>query len=274
MPAFDARPLTPVLGATISGLPRIDTIDDATLADVLAAVHEFQVVVIDGQEDLDDDAHLGFMLRLGTPYVHPLARVGGRTEALVEHIVDDADHPPFQDRWHTDVSWDLEPPRLGSLRPIDLPASGGDTLWASMYAAYDALSPRLRDRLDGLTAHHDIGSGEAFKTKGGEAVFKMAKQLLPDTHHPVVGVHPVTGRRYLNVNRQFTRSITELEPDESDALLGFLVDHAVHPNRCVRHTWTVGELCLWDERSTQHFATADHYPARREMARVAVGDPA
>lgn len=270
---FDVRPLTPVLGAEITGLPRVDTIDDATLAALMAAVHEHEVVFITGQEDLDDDGHLAFMLRIGAPYVHPLARVNGRTEALVEHIVDDADHPPFQDRWHTDVSWDLEPPRIGSLRPIDMPASGGDTLWASSTAAYDALSPRLREQLVGLTAHHDIGSGEAFRSKGGEAIFQMAKELLPDTRHPLIGTHPVTGRRFLYANKQFTRRIVELEPHESDALLGFLVDHAVHPNHCLRHTWTVGELCLWDERTTQHFATADHHPARREMARVAVGDP-
>ncbi|MEM7141662.1 MAG: TauD/TfdA family dioxygenase [Actinomycetota bacterium] len=273
MASFEARPLTSVLGARIAGLPRIDTIDDATLTELMAAVHEHQVVFIDDQDDLDDGQHLAFMLRVGSPYVHPLARVGGRTDPLVEHIVDDADHPPFQDRWHTDVSWDLEPPRIGSLRPIDMPETGGDTLWASGLAAYDALSPRLREQLDGLTAHHDIGSGEAFKTKGGESIFEMAKELLPDTRHPVVGVHPSTGRRYLYVNKQFTRRIVELTEPESDALLGFLVDHIVQPNFCLRHTWRLGELCLWDERSTQHFATADHFPLRREMARVAVGDP-
>lgn len=273
MTSFETRPLTPILGAEISGLPRIDTVDDETLAELVAVVHEHQVVFIADQGELNDEQHLSFMLRLGSPYVHPLARVGGRTEATVEHIVDDADHPPFQDRWHTDVSWDLHPPTIGSLRPIDMPDRGGDTLWASMYAAHDSLSPRLRDMLEGLTAHHDIGSGEAFKTKGGVDLFERARELLPDTRHPVVETHPSTGRRYLFVNRQFTRRIVELEQHESDVLLGFLVDHAVQPNHCLRHTWTVGELCLWDERSTQHFATADHFPARREMARVAVGDP-
>lgn len=274
MPDVTVRRLTSVLGAEITGLPRVDTIDDTTLAELLRLVHEHQVVFIADQHDLDDAGHLAFMLRIGAPYVHPLARVAGRTEPMVERIVDDADHPPFQDRWHTDVSWDVEPPRIGSLRPIDMPATGGDTLWASTIAAYETLSPKLRDTLDGLTAHHDIGSGEAFRSKGGEEVFRMARELLPDTRHPVIGTHPVTGRRSLDVNKQFTRRIVELEPDESDALLGFLVDHAVHPNHCLRHTWSIGELCLWDERTTQHFATADHYPARREMARVAVGDPA
>ncbi len=273
MTSFDTRRLTSVLGAEITGLPRVDTVDDATLGKLVAAVREHQVVFIDGQDELTDEQHLSFMLRIGSPYVHPLARVGGRTEAMVEHIVDDDAHPPFQDRWHTDVTWDLHPPTIGSLRPIDMPPHGGDTLWASMYAAHDSLSPRMRDTLTGLTAHHDIGSGEAFKTKGGVEFFEMARDLLPDTHHPVIGTHPSTGRPYLYVNRQFTRRIAELEQHESDALLDFLVDHAVQPNHCLRHSWTVGELCLWDERSTQHFATADHFPARREMARVAVGDP-
>jgi taurine dioxygenase len=273
MASFETRRLTPVLGAEITGLPRVDTLGDDVIGELMAAVHEHQVVFIRDQDDLTDEQHLALMLRIGSPYIHPLARVGGRTEAMAEHIVDDADHPPFQDRWHTDVSWDLRPPTIGSLRPIEMPAHGGDTLWASMYAAHDALSAGMRSFLTGLTAHHDIGSGEAFRTKGGVDVFEMARQLLPDTRHPVIDTHPVTGRAYLYVNRQFTRRIVELEPRESDALLGFLVDLAVQPNRCIRHTWTVGELCLWDERSTQHFAAADHYPARREMTRVAVGDP-
>ena len=273
MASFETRRLTAVLGAAITGLPRVDTLDDDALAELVGAVHEHQVVFIRDQDELTDPQHLAFMLRVGSPYIHPLARVGGRTEPMAEHIVDDADHPPFQDRWHTDVSWDLAPPAIGSLRPIEMPTHGGDTLWASMYAAHDSLSPRLRDLLAGLTAHHDIGSGEAFTTKGGVDVFEMARELLPDTRHPVIGSHPVTGRPYLYVNRQFTRRIVELEQRESDALLGFLVDHAVQPNHCLRHTWAVGELCLWDERSTQHFATADHFPARREMTRVAVGDP-
>lgn len=267
------QPLTGVLGASISGLPRVDSIDDATLDALVAAIHEHQVVFVQNQHELDDDGQLELMLRIGSPYVHPLSRVAGRTEATVEHIIDDADHPPFQDRWHTDVTWDLTPPTIGSLRPIEMPVAGGDTLWASMYAAYDALSPKVQSALEGLEAHHDIGSGEAFKSKGGEAFFEMAKELLPDTRHRVVGHHPATGRPYLYVNRQFTRSILDLAADESTELLGFLVDHAVHPNHCLRHTWQLGEFCLWDERSTQHFATADHFPARREMARVAVGDP-
>lgn len=273
MADLDIRPITGVLGARIAGLPRLDTIDDETLTVLLDAVHEHQVVFIDGQQELDDARHLDLMLRLGSPYVHPLARVAGRTEAMVEHIVDDADHPPFQDRWHTDVTWDLAPPALGSLRPIEMPERGGDTLWASMYAAHDTLSARLREMLATKTAHHDIGSGEAFKSKGGAEAFELARTLLPDTRHPVIAVHPRTGRPHLNVNRQFTRRIVDLEPDESEAILGFLFDHAEQPNHCLRHSWTVGEICIWDERATLHFATADHHPNRREMGRVAVGDP-
>lgn len=269
---IEVRPLTGVFGAEIRGLPCVDQLNEDETAAILAAVHEHQVIFIQGQEALGDEGHLEFMLRLGSPYVHPLARVAGRAEAAADHIVDDADHPPFQDRWHTDVTWDLEPPTIGSLRPIDMPERGGDTLWASMYAAYDGLSEAYRHMIDRFTAHHDLGDGEAFKSKGGLKAYEMANELLPDTRHPVVGTHPTTGRKFLYVNQQFTRRIVDLEPNESAAVLGFLVDHAVHPNNGLRHTWTIGELCLWDERATQHLATADHFPARREMARVAVGD--
>ena len=266
MTQLDVRPVNATFGAEIRGLRLADGVDDSVLAALRDAVHE-------GQEDLDDAAHLALMLRLGSPYIHPIGAAAGITEARAEHIVDDADHPPFQDRWHTDVSWDTAPPTLGSLRAIEMPATGGDTLWASMYAAWDGLSEPMQTWLRGLEARHDLGSGEAFTTKGGADLFERANAAFPDTRHPVALVHPVTGRTCLYVNRQFTRSIVGLAPAESDALLAMLTDHAVQPLHCLRRHWTEGDLCIWDERSTQHFAMADHFPARREMARVAVRDP-
>jgi taurine dioxygenase len=153
---------------------------------------------------------------------------------------------------------------------IDRPISGGDTIFSNMYAAYDALSETMKQCIDGLTAWHDMGEGKAFRSKSGDAATDLAAELQPGAEHPVVGVHPVTRRRFLYVNRAFTRRICGMHKHESDALLHCLVEHATSPNFQVRWNWTAGDVVLWDERCTQHFAVADFFPQRRETARVNV----
>jgi taurine dioxygenase len=220
-------------------------------------------------QHLDDDQQLRFALQFGDFYVHPMARATSPGPRAA-HIVDDADHPPFQDQYHTDVSWDLEPPTFGVLRMIDRPPRGGDTVFANMYTAYERLSETMRRCIEGLTAWHDMGPGIAFRSKSGDAVTDAAAALQPGAEHPVVGEHPLTGRRFLYVNRGFTRRICGLHEDESDALLRVLIDHTTSPNFQVRWNWSVGDVVMWDERCTQHFAVADFFPLRREVARVNV----
>jgi taurine dioxygenase len=267
------RPLGGGIGAEVTGVDLRAPLPDATLGEVLRLLDEHLVVFFPGQA-LDDDAHLAFALRFGEPYVHPLGRVAGRTSAGVEHIVDSVDHPPYQDKWHTDVSWDPSPPVYGTLRAIDIPSRGGDTVWASMYAAYDALSPVMQGLIAPLSAVHDMGSAAAFVTKAGADLVARTRDAFPGAEHPVVGVHPSTGRRYLNVNKEFTGRIVGMNPEESAALLRPLTDQATNPNHQVRYSWAPGDFVIWDERVTQHFAVADYLPERREMARVAVGAPA
>ena len=170
----------------------------------------------------------------------------------MEHIIDSEHRPPFEDHWHTDVSWEAEPPTFGTLCAIDAPSPGGDTIWSSMYAAYEALSDTMKGLLSTLRAVHDMGDGQAFISKAGAEITARTRELFPGAEHPVVCVHPSTGRRYLYVNRQFTRRIVGLHDAESDALLGVPVEHATHPNFQIRHRWTAGDVCLWDERVTQH----------------------
>ncbi len=141
-------------------------------------------------------------------------------------------------------------------------------MWASMYAAYDALSPTMQQMLDGLVAFHDMGQGTAFRTKGGEEMTRKAAELCPGAEHPVVQTHPITGRRYLYVNRGFTRRILGLHEAESTVLLELLFRHCEHPAFQVRYEWADGDVAIWDERPTQHYAVADHFPQRREMART------
>ena len=260
------QPLNTAIGARITDVD-LCTLDDTGFAELLDALTEHLVVFLPGQHLTDAD-QLALIKRFGADYVHPLARAAGVTESTVGHIVDDEDHPPFQDQWHTDVSWDPEPPTWGILRAIEMPDRGGDTVFASTCAAYDALSPTMQGMLEGLVAFHDMGRATAFKSKGGEEMTRKAAELVPGAEHPVVREHPVTGRRFLYVNRGFTNRIVGLTAPESDTLLEFLFRHCERPEFQVRYEWTEGDVAIWDERPTLHFAVADHYPRRREMART------
>jgi taurine dioxygenase len=265
-----ARPLGGCLGAEVTGVDLRVRLPDDTLAEVCRLLDQYLVLFFPGQA-LDDEGHLEFALRFGEPYLHPLGRLAGRTSAGVEHIIDSPEHPPYQDKWHTDVSFDQHPPLYGTLRAIDIPSRGGDTVWASMYAVYDALSPVLRQVIDPLVGVHDMGSAAAFVTKAGADLVARTREAFPGAEHPVVGVVATTGRRYLNVNREFTARIVGMHPEESAALLRLLTDQVTNPNHQVRFSWAPGDFAIWDERVTQHFAVADYLPERREMARVAVG---
>jgi taurine dioxygenase len=165
-----------------------------------------------------------------------------------------ASHGGIADEWHTDLTFLPSPSLLSILHMVKCPAVGGDTMWTNLCAAYDALSAPLRELCDGLTALHDA-------TPHGQ----------PDkmTVHPVVRVHPDTGRRALYVNEHFTRRIVELSAPESEALLGFLTRWVQQPRFTVRYRWSEGALGIWDNRSTQHFVIAD-FVGERVIQRVTV----
>ena len=261
-------PLNGAIGAELLDVD-LREVTPELVTQIRAALAEHLVVFVPGQQ-LSDESQRAFAAEFGAPYLHPLARVRPDAEWRAEHIVDDADHPPFQDQWHTDVTWDPSPPRYAVLRAVDLPERGGDTIWASTYAAYDTLSPTMQAMVDDLVAFHDIGAAKAFISKAGADVTARAAELVPGAEHPVVRTHPDTGRKHLYVNRGFTRHIVGLAPDESDTLLEVLFRHCEQPNVQIRHRWSPGDVVMWDELPTQHFATADHFPQRREMARITV----
>lgn len=265
---MDVTPAAGHLGAVVTGLD-LRRATPSEIDAIRALIAEHLVLVFPGQGAMTDDEQVGFTRHFGEPYVHPLARALGASFGA-GHIVDDADHPPYQDKWHTDVSWDPAPPTYGTLRMVERPPRGGDTVFVSTYAAHDALSAPLRAMLDGLTAVHTLGSTAAFRSKAGDAVVDAVLAEYGHTVHPVVGVHPVTGRRYLNVNAEFTSHIVELAPTESRAVLDLLIAHCANPNFALRWSWTEGDVVLWDERPTLHFAVADYWPERREVVRVNV----
>ena len=269
MAGWSVEPIGGVLGARVAGIDLSQPLGDGERKDLYELLLEHLVLAFPGQS-IEDSHQMELLAPWGQPYIHPIGRVAGGVEAKVERIVDDEERPPYQDKWHTDVTWDPDPPILGTLRAIEMPVRGGDTLFASMYAAYDGLSETLRDRLEGVSAWHDMGQGQAFKSKAGVDLYDRTKEQFPGAERPVIAVHPDTGRPYLNVNKNFTSHLVGFEQAESDTVLNMLYEHGTQPNYTIRYEWAEGDVVLWDERCTQHFAVADHYPQRREMARLTV----
>jgi taurine dioxygenase len=193
-----------------------------------------------------------------------------------EIIVLDTGHhnPPDSDTWHTDVTFIETPPMGALLSARVLPPQGGDTLWLSCIAAFEALSAPMRDFLRGLSAVHDIAAAFTDEDYGGtdEARQRLAEARLknPPVVHPVVRTHPVTGRQGIFVNASFTTRICELSKTESAAVLQFLAAHVAKPEFTVRWRWKPFDLAFWDNRLTQHYATADYVPHRRVMHRATI----
>ena len=263
-------PVTGAIGAVIDGVDLTRPLDDATTAVVRDALHEHSVLFFHDQ-DLSEDQQIAFASHFGTVGPYPLTRMLGGT-ALTSIIEDTADSPPDADGWHTDVTWVAEPPAYAVLNAKVIPARGGDTMWSSLFAAYDALSPVMQRLCEQLTVRHHSGADfheHVTRTAGAEIADRIAREF-PPVEHPLVRTHPVTGRRALLVSGRFMDQIVGMHRSESDALLGYLGHHIEDPNFCVRWRWTEGDVAVWDEASTNHRALSDHYPAHRVMRRCTV----
>lgn len=203
---------------------------------------------------------------MGHPEVHPFLT---KTEIPeVVRFTHGADAPPSENAWHTDVTFQACPAMGSILHAIHVPDVGGDTLWADMAAAYDGLTADTKDRLDGLDAVHGL-----FRPAGKDLTpEEVARQQTkhPPVTHPVVRVHPETGRKLIYVNRPFTDHIVGLPKTESDDLLQFLFDQARHPEYQCRLRWQPDTVAFWDNRVTQHYASGDYYPHTRVMERVTI----
>jgi taurine dioxygenase len=164
-----------------------------------------------------------------------------------------------------------EPPRIAILNARVIPEYGGDTLWASMFAAYDALSPTMQELCCGLRVRHHTDDLFLEKvSRGREEIVEVIRREFPPVEHPLVRTHPASGRRALFLGGAFMDQIVGMHRDESDALLGFLCRHAENPNFQVRWHWHEHDLAMWDEASTNHRALSDHYPQHRMMRRCTI----
>jgi taurine dioxygenase len=257
--------LTPIIGAEIDGIDLAQPLGNRQIDELHRALAENLVIFFRDQQ-LSEDQHLAFGRLFGELHIHPAApSVAGKPELMIIHA--DKDSPRANgEGWHSDVSCDTAPP-MGSILYIrKCPPYGGDTLFASMYAAYDALSDRMKAYLDGLTAEH---SGDHYR--GQYANYGIAdKAEYPRAEHPVVRTHPVTGKKALYVNKGFTRRILGIPLDESEGILDYLYEHMANPLFQCRFRWQENSIAFWDNRCVQHHAMWDYWPHTRSGNRVTV----
>lgn len=267
--SFDVATLTPHLGAVVAGLDLAQPLDAQQQRDVHQAFADWSVLVFRDQH-LDREAHKAFGNYFGAPHVHPM-NYSRETDPEILIVKTTKDSPYIAGNgWHTDVTCDAIPPLASALYVTETPeVGGGDTLYADMYLAYELLSPAMQSFLEGLTAVHDggipyVGDYKSVPPEGG----------YPCNEHPVVAVHPVTGKKVLYVNSGFTSHIKGLERWESRALLGAFYDMiATTPRLHCRVQWEPNTLTLWDNRCTQHHAVWDYFPHSRYGERVSVVGP-
>ena len=261
---FTVMPLTPTIGAELLEIDLAQPLDDAALAAIRAALLEWKVVFFRDQ-DITTDEHLGDL------EVHPFApQKPDYPEVLA--ITHDKDSKGRENVWHSDVTW-RECPSLGSvLRAIELPEVGGDTLFSDMYAAYDNLPDRVKEKIDGAVAVHDFAHFRNMMRKRGksEAEIEEMNRKFPMVEHPVVRTHPETGRKGIYVNAAFTQRIIGMEKAASDAMLAFLYAQAATPEYQCRFRWRKNSIAFWDNRACQHYAVSDYWPAVRRMERVTI----
>ena len=233
--------LSAACGGVVRGVD-LTAIDEPTFRWIEAAWYEHQVLFFPGQH-LSAEALRDFALRFGPLEIHPHA--DKYSDELPEICILHSDHGGRADVWHTDVTYTSSPPIAVAVSYVTGPSVGGDTMWANQYLAWETLSPAIRSLLEGLSALH------------------LSTIDLDINHeHPVVRVHPETGKRSLYLNRLFTRSLRQLLPGESSALLDHLLDWSERPEFTCRWSWTIGDVVLWDNRCTLHFAINDYVDER------------
>jgi taurine dioxygenase len=268
MPSLGVHPLTPVLGAELRDVELRADLDDGTIGAVRAALLEHKVLFFRGQSH--DPATLrAVATRFGEPTpAHPVEpSVEGHPDVLSL----DSDEGARADVWHSDLTFQECPPLGAMLHAEVVPDVGGDTIWVDMADAHEALSAPMQAFLAGRTATHSPAkAGGYFAARDTTAGTKAAETATTASHHPVVRVHPETGRSSLFVNPLFTDKIDGLRRRESDALLAVVQETATQPERMVRWQWRAGDVAFWDNRCTMHYALRDFGDASRRMIRVAL----
>jgi len=263
------KQLGPHAGAEVLGLDATKPLSKANLTIIRDALMENGVIVFRGQ-DITRKQQAEFTANFGDLTIHPFSP---HLDEMPEMIVLDNDgkNPPLStDVWHSDETFRLEPPMGTVLRAVIVPEVGGDTVFSSMTAAYEGLSGHMQSFISGLEAIHDFKN---FKMLYGNSpehrqrLWEMQDQF-PNPVHPIVRIHPVTGKKAIFVSPQFTVAIKDMNQDESDALLNVLYRQANIPEYQFRVHWQINMMVFWDNRTVQHYAARDYLPYRRRVERV------
>lgn len=268
-------PVTGVLGAEIRGI-RLAELSDGELRDLRAAMCEHEVVVVRDQfvEPGDQSA---FSRRLGpsgeTPFVVTMPE-----HPDIIRVVKEADEGAsfnFGGAWHSDFSFQPEPPSFTILAAVDVPPWGGDTVFTSMTAAWNALDPLTREKVSSLIAVHTARDAYSRKMQPVHSGMRGMTIVCDDSandefRHPLVCRHPETGKTVLFFNRTYVRDIDGLDHEEAHALIAFLHHHSTDARFTYRHRWLPGDVVIWDNRSTQHLAVNDYGGFRRELHRTTI----
>lgn len=270
--SIDIHPLSPALGAQISGIDLNRDLTGEQRNVIEQALLDHQVLFFRDQP-ITPQQQARFAAHFGDLHIHPIyPNVPEQPEVLIldTAVTDVRDNAV----WHTDVTF-LPTPALGAvLSAKQVPAYGGDTLWASGIAAFEALSRPMQALLDGLTATHDFTRSFPLERFGNTAEdlarWEETRRKNPPLSHPVIRTHPVSGRKALFVNDGFTTRINELEAAESEAILKLLFAHGTRPEFTLRWHWQVNDVAMWDNRVTQHYAVDDYRPQRRVMHRATI----
>ncbi|MDB5454077.1 MAG: rdpA [Caulobacteraceae bacterium] len=251
------------LGARVEGVDLSNPLDTSTVASLRSAFLEHCVLVFPKQH-LTADQLASFAALWGELHLMPAKRLDENPH-VIEFGYTPGGRRPATDIWHSDRSCEERPPMATFLQAQTIPSAGGDTLFASQYEAYEALSDGMKAMLGGLRAIH---TDERFNQFGGP----RPPTNIPGAAHPVVRTHPETKRRALFVNATFTTQFEGMTIDESQPLLTWLYAHCSQPNFTFRHSWSEGDLVMWDNRCVQHYAVADYCTARTMRRATVIGD--
>lgn len=270
--SLSLTPISFALGAQIEGVDLTQPLSLEQRDAIEQALLKHQVIFFRNQV-ITPEQQARFAANFGDLHIHPIyPNVPEQPEVLIldTAVTDVRDNAV----WHTDVTF-LPTPALGAvLSAKQLPAFGGDTLWASGIAAFEGLSKPLQTLLDGLTATHDFTKSFPLERFGSTpedlARWEQARKNNPPLSHPVIRTHPVSGRKALFVNEGFTTKINELSEAESEAILKLLFAHATRPEYTIRWRWQENDVAFWDNRVTQHYAVDDYRPNRRVMHRATI----
>ena len=267
--SLNVKPFAPNLGAVITNVDLSNDINDAELKGIRDAFLKFQVLFFQSQSEISPENHIKLGRCFGDLHIHPAAPKMKNYPQIFEINTDkNSKIANGAEDFHSDVSCDIEPP-LGTMLQLHiLPECGGDTMFANMYMAYEALSNPMQKFLSDLKASHE--SEHFYRGRYKTESNSESKTEYPSAIHPVIRTHPETGKKAIFVNKFFTTRILGLEPQESKFILDFLFSHIEKTEFQIRYRWNKNDMAFWDNRCTLHKALWDYFPQERKGRRVTI----